>query len=238
MSTHQQTEEIRNRFLKSTVRRFAIALNAAAEPSIRAYLNNSEAFSISQEPIIKAYVQTYQIVGVYFAKSTLRELDKIYKKDAASELTPTWLRFMEDYALQKAGERITSVTNTTLTQVRKVINNAVSEGLGTAETGRNIRQKWSEITRYRSEMIARTEIISSGNMGSILGARATGIDLKKTWLAAVDGRERQSHKEADGQKINLNDKFYVGGYPMDHPGDPDAPAEETIQCRCTVTFEV
>ena len=236
MTKYEEIEAKRERFHKSTVRRFTTALNIAAEPSIQAYENNSRAWSISQDPIIKAYIQTYQIVGVYFAQSTLRELDKLYK-DAAQDLRPTWLQWMEQYTLTKAGARIKSVTDYTLELVRRTISEAVNEGLGSKETARNIRKKWQGIARTRAEMIARTEIVSASNRGALLGAQATGLDLVKNWLATPGARTRDSHLAANGQQVGLNEYFIVGGERLEAPGDPNGSAAETVNCRCTIVFE-
>lgn len=181
------------------------------------------------------------MVGVYFAKRELRELEKRFglkrQKDNADDLTPTWLQFMQNFAINQAGERIVSVTNTTLTQIRKVINESVTEGFGSAETGRMIRRKWREITRWRSEMIARTEIVSASNRGTLLGAQATGLELKKNWLATPGARTRDDHAFANGQQVGINEEFNVGGENMECPGDPDASAANTINCRCSISFE-
>lgn len=92
------------------------------------------------------------------------------------------------------------------------------------------------VTDARARTIARTEVTGAANAGSIAYMRATGLVRSKTWLAHQDGRERPSHNAADGQQAALDGKFSVGGYPMDHPGDPSAPASETANCRCTLIY--
>ena len=49
---------------------------------------------------------------------------------------------------------------------------------------------------------------------------------KKEWIATMDGRVRPSHAAADGQIVELDKPFLVGGELKDHPND--------IQCRCVV----
>jgi len=240
MTKYEEIEAKRNRFRRSTVSRFYTALIIAGEPSIQAFEQGSQSFSISQDPIIKAYVQTYQIVGVYFAQSSLREVDRLFK-DAAQDLRPQWLIQMERYVLNEAGNRIKSVTDYTLELVRKTINEAVNEGLGSRETARNIRNKWKEISRTRSEAIARTEIVTASNRGSLVGAQAAGIDLVKNWLATPGPRTRESHliagRDERNKRVPLDDPFIVGGEELDYPGDPKGSAKETIQCRCTLVYE-
>jgi hypothetical protein len=43
--------------------------------------------------------------------------------------------------------------------------------------------------------------------------------------------------DLDGQTVELDKPFDVNGYAADYPGDPNLPPEESIACRCTVTFE-
>jgi uncharacterized protein YoaH (UPF0181 family) len=49
-----------------------------------------------------------------------------------------------------------------------------------------------------------------------------------------DTRTRMSHRVADGQRQPVFMPFGVGGTLMMHPGDPEAPPAETVNCRCTM----
>ena len=88
-------------------------------------------------------------------------------------------------------------------------------------------------------MIARTEIISASNKGSLDGAKDTGIPLKKEWLATMDNRTRDAHLIADGQKVLLDELFQVDGDALSYPGDftNGASAGNVINCRCTQIYE-
>lgn len=74
--------------------------------------------------------------------------------------------------------------------------------------------------------MAATQIVQS----------ASGETFYKTWLASADERTRPDHADADGQTVRLDEQFVVGGVAMDAPGDPAAPADEVVGCRCTLTF--
>jgi HK97 family phage portal protein len=60
----------------------------------------------------------------------------------------------------------------------------------------------------------------------------------KTWQTVADERVRHSHRKADGQTRMVRNKFTVGGYKMDRPGDPSAPISEVANCRCYVRYEL
>lgn len=95
-----------------------------------------------------------------------------------------------------------------------------------------------DVAAPRAEVIARTEIIRASNSGSIMTMRASGLVVRKKWLATPDARTRVTHREANDQLVGLDDPFIVGGSTLDHPGDPLGPPEETINCRCVMLYDV
>lgn len=61
---------------------------------------------------------------------------------------------------------------------------------------------------------------------------------KKVWKTIVDGKERESHRNANGQRVKINEPFTINGYKMMHPMDDSlgAPLTEILGCRCTVEY--
>ena len=51
----------------------------------------------------------------------------------------------------------------------------------------------------------------------------------------MDGRTRSSHRQLDGEKVEVGEKFSNG---CRYPGDPEAPYAETCNCRCTLIAAV
>ena len=89
--------------------------------------------------------------------------------------------------------------------------------------------------QVRSERIARTETTGAYNAGAIDAGYTEGQQVK-VWMTTGDDRTRDSHLEAAGQCVPMEDMFTVGGEVLEMPGDPSGPARETINCRCTVVF--
>jgi uncharacterized protein with gpF-like domain len=87
-------------------------------------------------------------------------------------------------------------------------------------------------------MIARTETHGAANYGAGRAARETNLPLNREWIASGDERTRETHAEADGQIVGMDEPFTVGGASLMYPGDPAGPAEEVINCRCSVGFIV
>lgn len=93
-------------------------------------------------------------------------------------------------------------------------------------------------TDARARTIARTEVIGASNAGAMQQLELLGPDApaRKTWVSTHDARTRLSHRAADGQTVDFVAPFTVGGAKFDYPGDPDAPAGERVNCRCTLVW--
>lgn len=88
----------------------------------------------------------------------------------------------------------------------------------------------------RARTIAQTETHRAWQAGIMASALyyepATGPGWVKEWHTEMDGRERPSHKRANGQVRRLSEPFNVGGAMLRYPGDAAGPADEVINCRC------
>lgn len=67
-------------------------------------------------------------------------------------------------------------------------------------------------------------------------------DMTKTkvWVAVLDDKTRDWHADADGQEVDLDDSFDVGGDQMMEPGDDSlgAGADNLCNCRCSCEYKV
>ena len=97
--------------------------------------------------------------------------------------------------------------------------------------------------KYRSEVIARTESLRSVNEAQeavtdqLIGS--SRMEFERTWWTARDERVRGSHASMHGQKRDPGESFVSGlGNSLRWPGDRQAPASETIQCRCVLITRV
>ncbi len=204
---------------------------------------------MEREPIEKIMVSLYTTVGLNFAKESFQSLKAesqamIFK---AEEPVDKWVAFLRNYAKTKAGKRITSIAESGREQAIKIIKTkleqSINEGLGADETARIIRKGLIEegqiINQWRALRIARTEIVTASNQGAMQGARDTDLPMEKYWIATYDSRTRDTHEIMEEQNPkDMEEDFQVGDYQMDSPGDPDGGPEETINCRCSIAFEV
>lgn len=120
---------------------------------------------------------------------------------------------------------------------------SLREGIELGETQDELKQRMlavfsedgTQLGGSRAQRIAMTEATSAFNAGVLAAAQAlTGPDrpLVKQWVTRRDTAVRSQHRDADGQLQLLDDPFDVAGVPMQYPGDPTAPPNLSINCRC------
>lgn len=144
------------------------------------------------------------------------------------------------------------INETTLKEIATILNQAQAEGWSVPEMQKHLTTLFDQyisgnlsaedfawyanrLPPHRTELIARTETIRASNAGSMEVFTAWGVQMKE-WLTTLDGRERETHRELDGQIKAINQSFVVpsNGVSLRFPGDPFAPIGETANCRCTV----
>lgn len=92
----------------------------------------------------------------------------------------------------------------------------------------------NRLLHWRKEMIARTETTRLANAGANNLFGRWGVKQKE-WLATGDERTRDWHSSMSGQVVDIKGKFKSGlGNLLEYPGDPSAPLNDTVQCRCTI----
>ena len=134
-------------------------------------------------------------------------------------------------AIAQRGDRITGeVTQTMLNDLHTVLREQFYEqGLGPRQIASSIDQIFPPTYANRGETIARTETMIAQMEGKAETYRQNGVQ-EKEWAAFLDDKTRDTHADAHGQRVLMDEPFMVGGNPMQHPGD--GPAEEVINCRC------
>lgn len=109
------------------------------------------------------------------------------------------------------------------------------QGESIPELAERLRQS-ANMTARRGVLVARTQVNEASNAGSFAVAQASGLQMKKEWIATPDLRTRPTHLAADGQRVDLNEPFIVGGFSAMFPAAPSLPPAERYNCRCTVGY--
>lgn len=155
----------------------------------------------------------------------------IERKDAFDIFEERVLAWLDDYAFSQASD----ITSSIAELASEILQNAFTEGLGEEETA-TILQEAIGGDYSSAARIARTEMHTAANIGSDEAARATGLTIVKEWATTEDGRARQSHVDADGQRRPMDEPFDVDGEALDFPGDPKGSAGNIINCRCVALY--
>jgi SPP1 gp7 family putative phage head morphogenesis protein len=124
------------------------------------------------------------------------------------------------------------------------INQEIVQGLVRGESYGKMAKRITETLggdAGKAIRVAQTEahrIHVQATMESAEQAEAAGVNMMKTWVATLDDRTRDAHRDLDGQTIPMDENFTdsTGG---DGPG-PGAmgTAASDINCRCTLAYEV
>lgn len=233
----QKIERKRLSFEGWAVRRFLSALRESTVALIRD-VREDPALALSRldedvadAPLVSAIRDVYVRVGTDFAQQA-------YSAFAKADLRDYWLEKMLAMANLRAETVIVGMDATTRERLRSLISRLVSEGEGQEKIIQALRNDYA-LNRVRARRIARTEIVSVSNYGSLEGAKSAGIPLRKEWISTFDDRAREDHLEMNGTIIDLNETFLVGGIDeMSAPGDwtHGASAASLINCRCSVGY--
>lgn len=144
---------------------------------------------------------------------------------------PAVAQFLDDRVAELAGQ-VTATTEAVLRS--RVLAHGVAEGESVPELRARLQSVFTDLSDYRATMIARTETVGAYNAAAQEAALDAGA-TRKTWLATDDARTRRTHKAASGKSVPLNKRFELTQSRW--PGDPTAPANQSINCRCALTFQ-
>jgi uncharacterized protein with gpF-like domain len=182
-------------------------------------------------PVInKLYVEA----GLAKANQTLgelRRLPKVQKKRTSFGYNQEWTQEILNYFAQHLFDKVVlPISDTTRAYIMKVISKGIDEGW-------SIQQMVEEIEREdyldgRVRRILRTESNRAINYGNELAADKFEYKTQKRWISVHDSRTRHAHLSADGQTVNQDGSFNVGGEQLEFPGDPNGSGANTINCRC------
>jgi hypothetical protein len=142
--------------------------------------------------------------------------------------------------LAQASNRLVRVGDDLWERARTELNEGIENGESIPQLAERV-QEAASLEENRSRVTARTEANGAANTSAYqVNQRVDDLfpevdgGISKQWSATDDLRTRQSHRDADGQVVGLDEPFRVGTASLAYPSDPEGPPGETIQCRCTM----
>lgn len=126
-------------------------------------------------------------------------------------------------------------------QITKSVTSGLLQGKSVGKIATDLQARVSEMNRASAVRAARTAVTAAqngGRMASFTKAAQMGIKVQKRWVATKDGRTRHDHRRADGQIVDYDKPFTVGGHKIMFPGDGSmgAPPGELYNCRCRIVY--
>tara|TARA_R100000479_G_scaffold7981_1_gene3378 strand:+ start:2489 stop:4120 length:1632 start_codon:yes stop_codon:yes gene_type:complete len=196
-------------------------------------------FKFKESDLRNLYVELYQEIGNKFAKWYASNFDKYIAKNISVEYNDIWNEKFAYIGGQVAGERVVSIAGNRRKEFVKTLKRYMADpdfqSMNEARAGRILRKKFDELTVSNAKRIVRTESVNAANYAT--NQSAVDIfgkeNLKKEWIATLDNRVRIDHIEANGQVVNMEENFLVGGEELAYPGDSRGSAANVINCRCT-----
>ena len=188
-------------------------------------------------PLRKLYEKVYLETGQLFfkrARSTLGS-KAIQRKDLG-----TALRGMIAYIGDVVQTKVDQVTDTTIDKLTAILRKGILGGDSTDTIVDGINSLYDDqFAKSRSQALAVTETGGAVNMGTTFGAESTEKTLQKQWITQRDDAVRDMHADADGQLVELDGLFDVGGEELEFPCDAShgASASNLSNCRCFVAFK-
>lgn len=187
--------------------------------------------------IIELYINLFQSTGVQVALWYQNNFESYLVKEQSQA---NWRETFAAFGQRFAADKVTLVSGNRKKELqgvlKRLMTDPVFQSLNERQAQRILRNQFTGYSRNQAMRLVRTETHTAANYA----ATQTANDLfgsqgyEKEWLASLDGRERDAHRAANGQRAGADGKFLVGGEYLKYPGDPNASAGNRINCRCTV----
>lgn len=238
--------------LTDTAKRAIVAEFEADRRAVALALKDANEFSavVAASKVIDARARDwkstlsdlYVRIGVEFGKQTVEQIQKqttgpSVRKGIEDQIQIAVREYIETYG----GEKVKAITTTSKNAIRAEVAAGLEAGEGIDEIAKRVDTLYlDQIIPYRSEVIARTEVSAASGAGSRAGAEATGLPLEREWIATRDGRERDAHGKADGQRKAFDEPYQIGADELMFPSDGSkgASAGNVINCRCVEAYHV
>lgn len=133
-------------------------------------------------------------------------------------------------------------------QITSVVTSGILQGQSVNQMARHLMDRVTGMNQTSAVRAARTAVTQAENAGRQAAAdelESKGAILQKRWVAYDDNRSRihngvKIHVQADGQIVDSDKPFTVGGEKLMFPGDGSMGASgwNLYNCRCSCGVEI
>jgi HK97 family phage portal protein len=171
----------------------------------------------------------FKRIGQETLDSVANGFEKSFKTKASENF------FTADAMLQALENRaeffVGSMLDTDWKQMKSIILQGMSDGLGVAEIGRKLREYFDDMSVSRAKTIARTETGRLMSMATNEAYNQSEIVTGKEWLTAQDNNVRDIVGTINDHQINHGKIVDTRGT---FPNGEEYPGQLTINCRCAL----
>jgi SPP1 gp7 family putative phage head morphogenesis protein len=118
-------------------------------------------------------------------------------------------------------------------QFTKDVTSAIMQGTPPSQLAKSLQHTMglNQVSAIRNARTAITSAQNGGRMEGYTKLAAMGVEMQKEWIATLDNRTRDSHRDLDGERVAYNKTFSNG---LMFPADPSGAGREVWNCRCTM----
>lgn len=199
-------------------------------------------------------MDAYLTIGVEFASKQFDALTTGDYSKANRFFLEYWKEWIQNFVSIRVAEKVKNMDNWSsqrYAEIKQQVRNAITES-GTLSIPHEVIADAIEkklgagvFSRSRAMTIARTETASIANEAKAKSAETwageNGQKQFKMWVHRNSKDPRENHAYLDGMIIETNETFQVVAQNgttdyMMYPHDPDASAENVINCNCQVVY--
>lgn len=201
------------------------------EKTLNDHLNeiNKQVLKITDDHSVNVYRENYYNAG-YALETELQE------KLSFNLINKDTIRNSVENPLNKLA--IDNNADAVKRKIRSSITQGLAQGKSVKDMSKMVK-KDLQTNANNATRIVRTETTRVQSLAiQQAGEKAAnkGLELVKEWVATLDDRTRDRHRELDGVTIGINEEFKIDGFSAQRPADFGA-AEMDINCRCRLIYK-
>lgn len=190
--------------------------------------SNAQAARIVNEGRLDVFSENYNFIA-FVGEQQLGVSFDIYNTQAVARLIQDDPQILPEWKIDEEKDYEWNAK-----KVNNIVQQGIIQGEGIPEITKRLCEDLATQNENKMRMFARTAMTGAQNAGrqkQMEDAADMGIKVEKQWLATLDSRTRDAHRDRDGETVPYNEEFSGG---LEYPGDPAGEPADVYNCRCTM----
>ena len=228
------------RLISAYEKKYAKQITIALRKQLKGYLKDGK-LTDDLYPVLE---EMYMAVGERFYVQQTKLLNDMIEKSVFIDVFLEWWK--ESYVRKILAKKITEIDANTLQRIQNVLDVLIPQSLPFSEMVSQLSKEFA-FSPQRALMISRTEVGNAMNEAKFKAKddiiEELDEEIWKIWIHRGSKNPRDWHLYLDdGKAIHEDDVWRVEvpstGFtePMSRPHDPEASAENVINCGCEVMY--